>query len=122
MSQTFFAPSVTRPQTGQPATQSGFTYPEPLTEKYRPRKIGSFVGLEKSRRILAKFAANPYPASWLFVGRPAPARPRWAWRWPRSYAPKSTIFRLNNARLTLSTIRYAGAGTCHKRARFILCW
>ena len=67
MSQPLFAPSATRPQT---ATQSGFTYPEPLTEKYRPRKIGSFVGLEKSRRILAKFAANPYPASWLFVGPP----------------------------------------------------
>ncbi len=67
MSQTLFAPSLTRPQT---ATQSGFTYPEPLTEKYRPRKIGSFVGLEKSRRILAKFAANPYSASWLFVGPP----------------------------------------------------
>lgn len=61
MSQTLFAPSV---------TQSAFSYPEPLTEKYRPRKIGSFVGLEKSRRILAKFAANPYPASWLFVGPP----------------------------------------------------
>src|SRR2546430_2364178 len=69
MSQTLFAPSVTRPQSEQ-ATQSGFTYPEPLTEKYRPRKIAGFVGLEKSRRILAKFAANPYSASWLFVGGP----------------------------------------------------
>src|SRR5437667_697061 len=70
MSQTLFAPSVASPQTEQPATQSGFQYPEPLTEKYRPRKIAAFVGLEKSRRILAKFAANPYPASWLFVGPP----------------------------------------------------
>jgi len=70
MSQTLFTPSVTRPQSGQPATQTGFQYPEPLTEKYRPRKIASFVGLEKSRRILAKFAANPYSASWLFVGPP----------------------------------------------------
>src|SRR2546430_3306434 len=65
-----FAPSATRPQSGQPATQTGFQYPEPLTEKYRPRKIAAFVGLEKSRRILAKFAANPYSASWLFVGPP----------------------------------------------------
>ena len=70
MSQTLFAPSVTSPQSGLPAAQTGLQYPEPLTEKYRPRKIGSFIGLEKSRRILAKFAANPYPASWLFVGPP----------------------------------------------------
>lgn len=35
-------------------------FPMPLAEKYRPRAIGDFIGLEKPKRILAKFAANPY--------------------------------------------------------------
>jgi replication factor C small subunit len=45
-------------------------FPQSLTEKYRPRTIGEFAGLEKPKRILAKFAANPYPSAWLFVGPP----------------------------------------------------
>lgn len=39
-----------------------------LAEKYRPRTIADFVGLEKPKRILGKFAANPYPSAWLFSG------------------------------------------------------
>jgi replication-associated recombination protein RarA len=42
----------------------------PLAEKYRPRAIGDFIGLDKPRRILSKFATNPYPSAWLFVGPP----------------------------------------------------
>jgi replication-associated recombination protein RarA len=45
-------------------------FPFPLAEKYRPRTISDFIGLEKPKRILAKFAANPYQSSWLFVGPP----------------------------------------------------
>jgi replication factor C small subunit len=45
-------------------------FPQSLTEKYRPRTIGEFAGLEKPKKILAKFAANPYPSAWLFVGPP----------------------------------------------------
>lgn len=40
----------------------------PLAEKYRPRVIADFVGLDKPKRILAKFVANPYPSAWLFAG------------------------------------------------------
>jgi replication factor C small subunit len=47
-----------------------FAFPQALTEKYRPRTIGEFAGLEKPKRILAKFAANPYSSAWLFVGPP----------------------------------------------------
>jgi DNA polymerase III gamma/tau subunit len=43
-------------------------FPQSLAEKYRPRTITEFVGLEKPKRILAKFAAHPYPSAWLFVG------------------------------------------------------
>ena len=45
-------------------------FPMPLAEKYRPRVIGDFVGLDKPKRILSKFAANPYASVWLFVGQP----------------------------------------------------
>src|ERR1700685_2832715 len=47
-----------------------FAFPQSLTEKYRPRTIEAFAGLEKPKRILSKFAANPYPSAWLFVGPP----------------------------------------------------
>jgi replication-associated recombination protein RarA len=40
----------------------------PLAEKYRPRVIADFVSLDKPKRILAKFAANPYSSAWLFGG------------------------------------------------------
>ena len=47
-----------------------FAFPESLAEKYRPRTIAEFVGLEKPKKILAKFASKPYPSAWLFVGPP----------------------------------------------------
>jgi DNA polymerase-3 subunit gamma/tau len=47
-----------------------FAFPQPLAEKYRPRAICNFAGLEKPKRILSKFAANPYASAWLFVGPP----------------------------------------------------
>lgn len=47
-----------------------FEFPQPLAEKYRPRKITDFIGLDKPKRILSKFAANPYQSAWLFVGPP----------------------------------------------------
>ena len=39
--------------------QSGFPFPESLTEAYKPRSIGEFVGLAKHKAILAKLAAQP---------------------------------------------------------------
>jgi DNA polymerase III delta prime subunit len=32
--------------------------------------MADFLGLEKPKKILGKFAANPYPSAWLFVGPP----------------------------------------------------
>jgi len=47
---------------------STLPFPQSLAEKYRPRTIAEFVGLDKPKRILAKFAVQPYPSAWLFVG------------------------------------------------------
>ncbi len=48
--------------------QTGFEFPQPLTEKYRPALIADFVGLDKIKRAMAKLAANPYPSAWFFLG------------------------------------------------------
>lgn len=41
-----------------------------LTETYRPQTISEFAGLEKPKRILTSFVANPGEDSFLFVGNP----------------------------------------------------
>jgi replication-associated recombination protein RarA len=45
-------------------------FPMPLAEKYRPRAISDFIGLDKPKRILGKFATNPYQSAWIFIGPP----------------------------------------------------
>lgn len=48
--------------------QTGFTFPEPLTEKYRPRTFDGFVGLDKVRKCMTRLAEKPFPSAWLFIG------------------------------------------------------
>src|ERR1700730_12587621 len=51
------------------STQEGFCFPASISEKYRPHKFADFIGLDKAKKVLAKFAANPFPnAAFLFVG------------------------------------------------------
>lgn len=50
------------------STQSALDFPQPLAEKYRPTRIQDFAGLDKPKRILSKFAANPYTSAWMFCG------------------------------------------------------
>ncbi len=47
-----------------------FDFPVRLSEKYRPRRISEFVGLERPKRIASKFVARPYDQSFLFYGPP----------------------------------------------------
>lgn len=67
-------------QRGRPRMSATFQFPMPLAEKYRPREITDFVGLDKPKRILAKFAENPYPSAWLFAGPAGTGKPQWLWR------------------------------------------
>lgn len=48
--------------------QQGLAFPQSLSEKYRPARIGDFIGLEKPRKILSKLVQNPFASAWLFVG------------------------------------------------------
>lgn len=43
---------------------------QPLIEKYHPDAINDFIGLDKNKKLLTKFLANPYSSSWLFSGPP----------------------------------------------------
>ena len=52
------------------AQQPSWGFPQPLAEKYRPRHIADFVGLDKAKKVMARFAAKPFPSAWLFVGPP----------------------------------------------------
>lgn len=55
-----FSPSI--------SLQPGFEFPESLSEKYRPRTIAEFAGLEKPKRIMSKLLAEPKISNWLFIG------------------------------------------------------
>lgn len=45
-----------------------FDFPQPLEERYRPKTISDFIGLEKPRKVLERFCANPFPSAWAFIG------------------------------------------------------
>jgi replication factor C subunit 2/4 len=54
---------------GSQANQGGFAFPASLSEKYRPHSLADFVGLDKPKKVLSKFADAPFPnAAFLFVG------------------------------------------------------
>src|ERR1700674_4186116 len=48
--------------------QTDLNFPVSLAEKYRPTKVCDFIGLEKPRKIIAKFSENPKSCAFLFVG------------------------------------------------------
>jgi replication-associated recombination protein RarA len=52
----------------QGPSQDSFAFPEPLTEKYRPRTIAEFVGLEKPKKVMGKLIERPFASAWFFLG------------------------------------------------------
>ena len=47
-----------------------FDLPVRLSERYRPRRVSEFVGLDRPKRIASKFVSRPYDCSFLFYGPP----------------------------------------------------
>ena len=94
-------------------TTPTFAFPVRLSEKYRPRKVAEFVGLAKAKRVLAKFAANPYRARSYSSARQVLAKLRWLWPWQKKWAPNSITWARRNA--TWRTLRKsaASASTFH---------
>jgi DNA polymerase III gamma/tau subunit len=48
--------------------QTGFAFPTSLTEKYRPRGIADFAGLDKPKRILSNLKTRMSTNALIFVG------------------------------------------------------
>ncbi len=51
-----------------PEEQPSLGFPVPLSERYRPKTIDAFIGLEKQRKVLSAFARRPVSCAWLFIG------------------------------------------------------
>jgi replication-associated recombination protein RarA len=49
-------------------SQPSIAFPAALTERYRPRTVSEFIGLDKPKRLAAKLAAQPFESAWLFLG------------------------------------------------------
>jgi energy-coupling factor transporter ATP-binding protein EcfA2 len=50
--------------------QNGFDYPVPLVEKYQPRRMADFIGLEGPKRVFENLLKAPRPVAVLLVGPP----------------------------------------------------
>lgn len=51
-----------------PNAQNSLTFPLPLCEKYRPKVLSDFLGMEKQKKILSAFAKRPVSCAWFFIG------------------------------------------------------
>jgi len=64
---------ATEPQSafdlGQPS-QNGIEFPLSLAERYQPRRVEDFVGLERAKQTLAGLMKSPRPCALLFIGPP----------------------------------------------------
>lgn len=48
--------------------QTTLDFPQPLSEKYRPKTLDGFIGLEKQKKILSNYVKRPYACPWFFKG------------------------------------------------------
>jgi DNA polymerase III gamma/tau subunit len=48
--------------------QADLAFPQSLAEKYRPRRIADFIGLERPKKVLSGFLKRPASGAWLFLG------------------------------------------------------
>ena len=49
------------------AVQAGFTFPESLSDKYKPKRVADFMQVFP-RKVMLSLLANPKPSAWYFLG------------------------------------------------------
>ena len=47
--------------------QVGFSFPESLTDKYKPKRVADFL-MGFPKRVMLSLLANPRPSAWFFLG------------------------------------------------------
>ena len=60
------------------------SFPQSLTEAYKPQTLTEFCGLEKQRKILTNLAANPRPCALLFEGASGTGKTSMAYAFARA--------------------------------------
>jgi replication-associated recombination protein RarA len=83
--------------------QPALAFPQSLCEKYKPRELGEFVGLEKQRKILGKLAQNPRPCGLLFVGSPGTGKTSLAYAFARAIGAE--IHHVGSQECTVDTLK-----------------
>jgi len=43
-------------------------FPQSLADKYRPKRLKDFIGLDKPLAVMKALAKRPYPSAWFFIG------------------------------------------------------
>lgn len=65
-------------------TTATLSFPQSLTEAYKPQTLTEFCGLEKQRKILTNLAANPRSCSLLFEGASGTGKTSMAYAFARA--------------------------------------
>jgi len=51
-------------------TQNAIGFPQSLDERYQPRKLEDFIGLDRPKTLIRNLIAKPRPCNLIFVGPP----------------------------------------------------
>lgn len=92
-----------------PAVQSGFTFPVALTEKYQPKRIHEFIGLERPRKQMTNLAKCPRNVGgWVFLGPSGTGKTSMAYALAREMNAEIHHIPAKDCTLeTLSKVRYS---------------
>ena len=92
-------------------SQHNLQFPQSLTEAYKPRSIGEFVGLDKQKAIIEKLIASPRPCGLLFMGPAGTGKTSMAFAYAK--AIQAEIHHVPSQDCNLETLQSISA-MCHR--------
>lgn len=90
--------------------QATLSFPQSLTEAYKPQTLDEFCGLEKQRKILSKLAASPRPCALLFEGASGTGKTSMAYAFARVIGAE--IHHIGSQEATIENVKSVVA-TCN---------